>query len=161
MLLHSQHRFRCHNSNCSLSPLNLWRLPAVVIEFRTCSRCRWGVLHRIDYCTCRHRRLYCFDCISKGITKIVFSRSTRRWKPRSHWSLHAPSRAAQRFYISTSCAPRTSTVQETSSCVATHRLHSSRASTHQNVTYWHHRPRQLTSSLTSCWPELTLSVDFD
>ena len=84
VLLHSQHRFRRHNNRHSLSPLNLRCLPAVVLEFRTCSRCCWGVLHRIDYCMCRHRRLYCFDCISRGITKIVFSRSTRWWKPHSH-----------------------------------------------------------------------------
>ena len=104
VLLHSQHRFRCHNSHRSLSSLNLQHLPAVVLEFRTCSRCCWGVLHHIDYCMCRHRRLCCFDCISRGITKIVFSRSTRWWKPRSHWRRHAPLCAAKRFCVS---APRT------------------------------------------------------
>ena len=46
VLLHSQHCFRYHNSRCSLSPLKLWRLPVVVLGFRTCSRCRWGVQHR-------------------------------------------------------------------------------------------------------------------
>ena len=104
MLLHSQHRFRRHNSCCSLLPLNLWRLLAVVLEFRTCSCCRWGVLHRTDYCTCRHRRSYCSDCISRGITKIVFSWSTRWWKPRSHRRRHVPSCVAQRFCVS---APHT------------------------------------------------------
>ena len=40
VLLHSQHRFRRHNSRRSLLPLNLQRLPTIVLEFQTCSRCR-------------------------------------------------------------------------------------------------------------------------
>ena len=104
VLLHSQHRFCRHNSRRSLSLLNLQRLPAIVLKFRTCNHCRWGVLHRTDYYTCHHRRLYCSDCISRGITKIDFSRSTDQWKPRSHQRRHTPLRAAQRFCVSASHA---------------------------------------------------------
>ena len=99
MLLHSQHHFRCHNSHHSLSSLNLRRLPAVVFRFRTYSRCRRGVLHRIDHCTSHHRHEYCSDYISAGITEIILRRSTRRWKPHSHRRPHAPLRATQSFCV--------------------------------------------------------------
>ena len=107
MLLHSQHRFRRHNSHRSLLPLNVQRLPAVVFGFWTCNRCRWGVLHRIDYYTCHLRCVYCSDYISRGITKIILCRSTCRWKSHSHRRPHAPSRATQSFYVS---APRATCV---------------------------------------------------
>ena len=99
VLLHSQHRFRRHNSRRSLLPLNLRHLPVVVFGFRTYSHCHWGVLHCTNHCTCHHRHEYCSDYISAGITEIVLRRSTRQWKPRSHWRPHAPSRAAQSFFI--------------------------------------------------------------
>ena len=99
VLLHSQHRFRRHNNRHSLSPLNLRCLPAVVLEFRTCSRCCWGVLHRTDHCTSHHCREYCSDYISAGITEIVLLQSTRRWKPRSHRRLHTPSCITQSFCV--------------------------------------------------------------
>ena len=124
--LHSQHCFRRHNSRRSLSLLNLQRLPAVVLEFWTCIRCRWGVLHCTDYYMCRHRRLYCSDCIYRGITKIVFSRSTRRWKSRSHRSLHAPPKDSM-------SAPH---ALHSLTNFFTRRLHSSRASTRQIWTSW-------------------------
>ena len=100
MLLHSQHRFHRHNSRRSLLPLNLWRLPIVVFGFRTYSHCRWGVLHRIDYCMCRHHHVYYSNYIFGGIAKIVLRRSTRWWKPHSHQRPHARSRAAQSFCVS-------------------------------------------------------------
>ena len=99
MLLHSQYRFRHYNSHRSLSPLNLWRLLAVVFGFWTCSRCCWGVLHRTDHCTSHHCHEYCSDYISAGITEIVLLQSTRRWKPRSHRRLHAPSCITQSFCV--------------------------------------------------------------
>ena len=46
---------------------------------------------------------YCSNHISRGITKIVLNRSTRRWKPSSHRSQHMPSRAARSFCV---IAPR-------------------------------------------------------
>ena len=172
MLLHSQHRFRRHNSRCSLSPLNLQRLPVVILEFRTCSRCHWGVLHCTDYCTYCHHRWYCSDYIYRGITKIVFNRSTHWWKPRSHRSLHAPSRATQRFCVNALCVTRASMHRQTSSR-AEYFLHAhprARPSPavvslkwrhHCHVTCWHHRPHLLTSSLTLTegwlWP-LTFAV---
>ena len=99
VLLHSQHRFRHHNSRRSLSSLNLWRLPAVVFGFRTCSRCCWGVLDRTDHCTCHHRCKYYSDHIFGGITKIVLRWSTYWWKPRSHRRPHVPSCATQSFCV--------------------------------------------------------------
>ena len=97
VLLHFQHRFRRHNSCCSLLLLILQRLPKVVFGFRTCSRCRWGVLHHTNPCRCHYCREYCSDYVSVGITKIVLRQSTRWWKPRSHWRYHAPSLATQIF----------------------------------------------------------------
>ena len=94
MLLHSQHHFRCHNSHHSLSSLNLRRLPVVVFRFWTYSRCRRGVLHRIDHCTSHHRHEYCSYYIFAGIIEILLRRSTRRWKPRSHRRPHAPPKAS-------------------------------------------------------------------
>ena len=47
-----QYRFRHHNSRRNLSPLNLQRLPVVVLEFQTCSCCRWGEIGRAS---CRER----------------------------------------------------------------------------------------------------------
>ena len=91
-------------------------LQPLAVEPLTSSSCCLRVLdlqslslrspHCIDNCTYRHRRWYCSNYICRGITKIVFSRSTRQWKPRSNQSLHAPSRATQRFCISASRAPR-------------------------------------------------------
>ena len=165
VLLHSPHRFCRQNSRRSLSPLNLRCLPVVVLEFWTCSRCRWGVLHCTDYCTYRHRRWYCFDYIYRGITKIVFNRSTRQWKPRSHRSLHAPSRATQRFCVN---ASRASTRRRTSSRVG-YFLHAPPCARpapadispkwrHQcHVTCWHHRPHLLTSPAMSA----DVIIDFD
>ena len=108
VLLHSQHRFRHHNSRHNLLPLNLRRLRAIVFGFQTYSRCRWGVLHCRNYCTSCLRRVYCSNYISRGITKIVLHRSTCRWKPCIHQRPHTPSRAAQSFYISTPRAVLTS-----------------------------------------------------
>ena len=182
VLLHSQHRFCRHNSRRNLSSLNHQRLPVVVLEFRTCSRCRWGVLHSTDYCTCCHRRLYCSDCISRGITMIIFSRSTCQWKPRSHRSLHAPSRASQRFFVSASrinellhtpprakyflqAPPRAEyfphTPPRARSALADV---SPRWRHHCHVTCWHHRPHLLTSLATSAdviVDKMLTWVDFD
>ena len=170
VLLHSQHRFRHHNSRHSLSPLNLQRLPVVILEFRTCSRCHWGVLHCTDYCTYRHRHWYCSNYIYRGITKIVFNRSTRQWKPRSHRSLHAPSHTTQRFCISISRAPRADEIlhappraeyflhapdlHQLTSALGDVITATSPADIIDHIC-WRHPPHQLTSSLT-----LT-RVDFD
>ena len=174
-LLHSQYRFHRHNSCRSLSSLNLQRLPAVVLEFQTCSRCRWGVLHYTDYCTCCHRCLYCSDCISRGITKIIFNRSTRRWKPCSHRSLQALSHAAQRFCVSALRVPRVDKLLHALPCAdyilhAPPRARSALADVspkwrhHCHVTCWHHRPHLLTSPTTSAdiiVDKLLTWVDFD
>ena len=153
VLLHSQHRFRCHNSHRSLSSLNLQHLPAVVLEFRTCNRCRWGVLHHTDYCTCHHRRLYCSNCISRGITKIIFSQSTHRWKPRSHRRRHAPSRAAQRFCVN---APRV--------VLSFSWRHPWRHQCHVNPSYISIQSSTDISATSSCWHHsLTVNriIDFE
>ena len=184
MLLHSQHRFHHHNSRYSLSPLNLQRLPVVVLKFRTCNRCRWGVLHCTDYCTHRHRHWYCTDYIYRGITKSVFSLSTRQWKPRSQWSLHAPSRATQRFCVSASRAPCANELLHTSTnflhmppcagyslhappCARSapadvslrwhHHCHVTCWRHYCHITCWRHRPHLLTSPATSA----DFIIDFD
>ena len=75
--------------------MNLRRHPAVVLGFRTCSRCRSGVSHYTDHCPLHHRCEYCSDFIFEGTTEIVLRRSTHPWKPRRHRRPHAPPRAAQ------------------------------------------------------------------
>ena len=152
MLLHSQHRFHRHNSRHSLSPLNLRCLPAVVFRFRTCSRCRWGVIHRTDYCTCRHRLLYCSDCISKGITKIVLHWSTRWWKPCTHQSLHAPSRTVQRFCVNTPRAPR--------AVLSSSWRHLWRHQCHVSPSYVSIQSSTDVSATSSCWRHL-MTIYFD
>ena len=89
--------FRHHNNRRSLSPLNLWRHPAVVLGFRTCSHRRYGVSHCRDHCCLHHRYKHCSDYGFEGTTKIVLHRSTKSWKPQCCWRLHVPPRAAQSF----------------------------------------------------------------
>ena len=97
--LQSQHRFRHHSSRRSLSPLNLRRLSAVVLGFRTCSRRCQGVSHCTDHCPLHLRCKYCSVYVCKGTTEIVLCRSTQSWKPRPQRRLHAPPRAAKRFCL--------------------------------------------------------------
>ena len=169
MLLHSQHGFCRHNSRRNLLQLNLGRLPAIVFRFRTCNRCRWGVLHHTNRCTCHHHREYCSNYVSTGITEIILHRSTCWWKPRSHWRPHMASRATQIFCVKAH-APHAPSSAPSWRHLWRHQCHVSPSLRQHLVIYWcqrhvistDHWPRwlwPLTGPLTLTRP-LTLIVDF-
>ena len=122
--------------------------------------------HRSLHVSSHHE--YCSDHISGGITEIILKRSTWWWKPRSHWSRHAPSRAAWSSSVS---APRASrTILSSSLCHPWRHLRrvspscvsiQSSADISATSSWWRHL---LTVDRVNCWP-LTLtdcwpSVDY-